>query len=163
LINGKYHRRLNLQGGCLINGTASFIEGIGSTMGLLELLIYFESGSNLICAHNYSNTNMTIFPDLSVVCDSSSIGIMENPLNKCDISIYPMPFESMITFEFTKNVENMNLNLYDVYSRLIYSKNISSSNKIIIQNIKFSDGIYFYTISSNNNVINSGKIIKTKK
>lgn len=159
LINGRYHRRLNTDANC---SGASLIEGVGSTFGLIDDLFMFEGGSYLICAHNYHSTDSLIYVynNLIVSCDTSTVGIIENPINNYSINIYPNPFEDKITFEFSENLKDINFYLFDVYARIVYEEQYAAAKEIILDNLHFNKGIYFFEIFSNDRIIKTGKVVK---
>lgn len=157
LVNNRFHRRLNLYGNCCM---ASLIEGVGSTYGLIDKLFAFENGNELMCVHDFKNGDKTIFPDSTTRCDTSSVGITENYFKNYETTIYPNPFTTYVTFEFPETLPDINLSLYDVYSRLLRTTNALNTNKIILQDTDLPKGIYFYRLTSKSNIINTGKVIK---
>jgi len=76
------------------------------------------------------------------------------------VTVYPNPFQTNInvTFNDMNGFENMNIQLYDTSGRLIKSVELSNpTTTISIDNL--TSGFYFYTVSSNNKIIQTGKLI----
>ena len=75
------------------------------------------------------------------------------------IKVYPNPFEEMTTFEVEiDNPKNLNLRLYDAMGRTVRSEQFSDS-KYQLYRKGLSSGIYFYSISDEDGILNSGKVI----
>ena len=157
LINSKYHRRLNLQGGCLISGNASLIEGVGSTLGFLEKLLIFESGTNLICAHQYKTTNISIYPNGGFVCDTSSVGITENQTENYRLEVFPNPFEDIINFEYVFPIKN--IRIYNLLGQEIYYLVIGGKQKVQLSRKEFARGLFIYRVETNDERVFKGKFV----
>ena len=75
----------------------------------------------------------------------------ESELNN-SISIYPNPSTGEFNISINNpSISNANLEVFDVYGRLVYSKNVSSKmNSINLS--EFSSGVYTVKISANSQV-----------
>ncbi len=158
-INNKYHKRLNLHGGCLINGGGSFIEGIGSTLGFINDIVNFECGSDLVCAHNYSNSYITFFPNSSVICDSTSIGINENYSKNDNVTITPNPFSHYTMITFDQAYQDIALEVYDIQGKLMVQKRYGDCSQIQFNRNQLSNGLYFLKLTLDNDLVETAKII----
>lgn len=79
-----------------------------------------------------------------------SIGI-ENPEIKSGFSIYPNPFNEMISLLFEEEISKARYQLFSVDGRLILEKdleNISSKTAVPINTSELSGGIYFLNVST---------------
>lgn len=76
---------------------------------------------------------------------------------KNDLIVYPNPFSDILTFD-TKINDELEVNIYDVTSRLILRKHFKS--KITLVTNELNSGIYFYKVREDENIISTGKIIK---
>jgi len=81
-----------------------------------------------------------------------------------NVIIYPNPINysatiKIINQDLTKNQKEIYLSLYDMFgSEIIKNKNINS-NQIILYKNNLKEGIYFYKISTNEKIIDAGKLI----
>ena len=94
---------------------------------------------------------------ITVKYNSATIGIEENKIEEC-FPVYPNPANSEIIIQPKEFKENYTLNISDISGRIILFKNISSSNKTIIETNEFADGIYFISAKTE-----SGKLFCSKK
>ncbi|WP_264553646.1 T9SS-dependent choice-of-anchor J family protein [Flavobacterium sp. N2038] len=81
------------------------------------------------------------------------------------VNAYPNPSSDVVNIEVkTKDDKNLTLNLYDITGRSVIKpiqiKGTQEKNAAIIQLSNLRNGIYFYTLSENNKVIYSNKIVK---
>jgi len=84
-------------------------------------------------------------------------GLKEEKLN-ISSSIYPNPFTTSATIRLSSEIRNGIFSIQDVSGRKI--KDLSFSGKeIVIEREELNSGIYFYRISSNENVNATGKLI----
>ena len=75
-----------------------------------------------------------------------------------DIFVFPNPASNNITIQQSINTINSNLKINDVFGREIYKENLLNTNtKIDVS--KWSAGVYFYKIISDNETV-QGKFIK---
>lgn len=155
LINNKYHRRLNTYNmGC----EASFIEGIGSTYGLIDRLLMFEGGNDLICVHDYTYGDLTIFPDSATLCDTSSVGITENKTEDYKLKVFPNPIIDQITFEYTLAIKN--IQIYNLLGQEIYYLKIDNKNNVQLDIKGFAESIFIYRVETIDERVFIGKLVK---
>jgi hypothetical protein len=81
------------------------------------------------------------------------------------VNAYPNPSSDVVNIEVkTKDDKNLTLNLYDITGRSVIKpiqiKGTQEKNAAMIQLSNLRNGIYFYTLSENNKVIYSNKIVK---
>lgn len=153
IVNGNYHRRLHLQGGC--SGIQIYyIEGIGSNFGLI-----FPNNtgnlSNLICT---KVNNQTYYPDSSTSCDLvTSVSSLDIDMA---IDIYPNPSNNEINI-IIPDTEKLTSNIITLLSplgQILITEKINSQ-KSIIDISSLPKGLYLLTISVNENIFTK-KIIK---
>ncbi len=77
------------------------------------------------------------------------------------VIIYPNPFTSSVSIEFSSALTKADLKMYDVCGQLIRVINNISGNKIILERGDLQNGIYFIRISQNNQTIMTNKLIAT--
>ncbi|MGZ4090728.1 MAG: T9SS type A sorting domain-containing protein, partial [Bacteroidia bacterium] len=147
-INSVYHRRINIQtNGCLVTPQA-FIEGIGSTQGLLEPLIGFEFGGTLECA---AHKNQVIYPSNTSTCSTIVTGLSEINNSEARIDVFPNPASNKLTVSanlnslYTIEIERMD-------GVIVYSKEETqpATSGLEINTTCFPAGIYFLKFSNEN-------------
>jgi len=77
----------------------------------------------------------------------AALGLNDDILNV--ISVYPNPLIDKVTVQFSENIDDVILNLYDVLGNNVKSIK-SSSSKIIIEKGDLTSGIYMLEISTKN-------------
>lgn len=141
-----------------------FIEGIGSNFGLFyQGTSAYEIGRShyLLCSHK--NGSLKYLNDSKDLEINSNCNIywtkIEKQKNKSKISVYPNPAQKMVSFKVeSDNLNNFSVKIYNICG--IVCKTIFSAHGAAELDIShLPDGIYFYTINTNNEVIN-GKLIK---
>jgi hypothetical protein len=136
-INGNYHKRFQLQGGCY--GTQLYyIEGIGSTFGLLFPNLMDMRESYLQCVNI---NNKTYYPDSTTNCQLVTSMIehtIENSLN-----IFPNPASNEITVKVEVNLSELKIELLDIAGRKVKEISEIKSNDIKISLAGLGKGIYF--------------------
>jgi hypothetical protein len=116
-LAGKYRKRMRLRattGMAPCTGGGWFIEGIGSTMGLLEPLTLPEYGSYLQCM---SHVGKTLFPDSISSC--IFVGINEQRAAAVYYQVYPNPAQGDFNVSSTSGILE-ELTVTDLTGRVIY-------------------------------------------
>jgi hypothetical protein len=75
-----------------------------------------------------------------------------------EINVYPNPFSSRTTFTLGNEVSNALLSLYDLSGREVEHVNFSGK-EVNLERGTLTSGIYFYTITTENESIKTGKIV----
>lgn len=78
-----------------------------------------------------------------------------------DLTIFPNPFQDVLKIQIPNlsDIDNYKIKLFNKLGQQIINQQIT--NKITAVNtILLSDGIYFYTITNNNKIIEQGKVLK---
>tara|TARA_R110002049_G_scaffold290318_3_gene473639 strand:+ start:288 stop:1565 length:1278 start_codon:yes stop_codon:yes gene_type:complete len=66
-----------------------------------------------------------------------------------NITVYPNPFSNQLTIEISELEPNIELNLFDVRGKLIYSQQFLNSHKFELSRGDWASGVYFLQIRSN--------------
>lgn len=163
LVGGQYHKRYHIS-----NDTAaaswnlnyvSFIEGVGSTFGLLglgggSLWPVFERESHLSC---YTHNGITEYTDSTTTsCNPIIIGVTEQS-DETPISIFPNPTTGIINLK-TPTFEKTQIEIFDVLGKTIYQKEISTPETEINLS-SLPKGVYFLKAISGNKRSTTQKII----
>jgi agmatine/peptidylarginine deiminase len=108
--------------------------------------------------------------DALLMIDSDLISAVFEPEDPTDLKVYPNPFTEHVNFEFNmKHAGNVDLSIYDLNGRLIYSTTdfFTSGNHTIRWNGSNSNGFqvtagyFFYKLKTDDNT-ESGKVILSK-
>lgn len=92
---------------------------------------------------------------------TSAVGIAETFQNNL-VQIFPNPFSSSVTVEIQSEYVNSNTSfvIIDALGREVFQLSSFNSNQILLSELDFSVGMYFYQLIQNDEVISSGKIVK---
>jgi hypothetical protein len=137
--------------------SAYFIEGVGSSLGLLEMIM----------APNDRNYYLECFKENSIPIYSyngsyscPSIPIKVNEINhNSSFSISPNPFSNFTTLHAKENLNNATLNIFNAFGQLVSQIKNINGNTININRNNLPAGFYFAQLSENNQVIGTTKLI----
>lgn len=113
----------------------------------------------------YFDFNPPIFTNITEHIVGENIAILdvsiEEPLNEnVRIKIYPNPFDAMTTIEVSgKEYPNLELLVFDALGRLVETVNSKEENRIQLLRGRMGQGVYFYQLKGNNELISTGKIV----
>lgn len=131
---------------------ASIIEGIGSTMGLLEPLCPFEYSGNLLC---FAQNNIPYYPDTATSCAILTSLVEEN--KTIELSVAPNPFSQQTTIRSSKDLTHASIYLLSILGDIQLFMSDVSGREIMLQRGSLSRGIYFLKI------VAEGKQVTIKK
>lgn len=118
-------------GGCLVTGTVPDFNG----------------------SYNNNGYIIKVMPeDIITNAEDSPIS------NDKDVSIFPNPFDSEIRLQTAR--KNLTFELFNVTGKQILYHDLNDYSESIIPTSRLQSGIYFYLIKDNNQIIQSGKLIK---
>lgn len=86
-------------------------------------------------------------------------GVDDITQNTIYSNIFPNPFSEFTQIQFSREIINGSLNLYDVLGRTLFQVNHFSGNTLDIARGDLSDGIYFLQILENGKKIGAGKVV----
>ncbi len=163
LIGTQYRKRwrVYMQGICG-NWNAQIIEGIGSTYGLLDQRYphgFCTTYGKLYC---FSQNNQTFYPYYFTSSGCTQITGISDILNlNNQITIFPNPSTGIFTLKTSHTSTSLSMTsiiITTIFGEKIYETKISSEEtKINLE--KFSDGIYFLTLKTNDGIITK-KLVK---
>ncbi len=138
-----------------------FIEGIGSTFGVLEKspgCITDAPSYSLTC---FSQNGQTLYPSPTTSCEVI-LGVKSMPENNFSISVFPNPFHSSTTFTIKGDpgIRNAELKIYNSFGKHISTKIIQGESATIDRK-GWTGGIYFYQLldEKKNGILANGKFI----
>lgn len=147
-----YRKRFELTGS---TWAQYLLEGIGHSKGLVEPLnVPLECGYNLDC---FSLNDTAYFPVVGQTCNLT-VGLISYK-NEISHSVFPNPFNSFTTFQFSSIMNNAELNIYNLYGQCIKELKNISGDKIKIERGVLSTGLYFYELRQNSKHIATGKLM----
>ncbi len=157
LINGSYRKVFHFE-----DDPAIWIEGIGSTVGLLtpidpgvtgnykwDLVCFFQNDELLYHNPNFSSCYMS-YSGINDFPNSGSIGI----------EIFPNPTKEIININLIGNGEQLkNIHIYNLLGQLVYNSKFAGGQKIQISNIKLNLGIFNCVVETYSGKIFTKKLI----
>lgn len=115
--------------------------------------LVLEDEQNNITEENYSSESS---PGKFYVKEPDDINEI---INKSQITVFPNPVSNISILEFeNKEHKEFSIEIYNVYSKKIYSGN-TNSELFQIHASGLNNGMYFYVISSGNKIIYTNKFI----
>jgi len=75
------------------------------------------------------------------------------------VSTYPNPFTSEVNFNFSNDMNNATIKIYDVTGKEVVRKDNISGKQISISRGSLNSGLYFYSVIKDNQDISTGKLI----
>ena len=145
-----YMKRFSLE-----NGNYMLFEGAGSTGGLDEPIFpYFLSGTHSLLCYYMDDT--TYFPVYNLGSCAPSVGLTK--LEKQEAYAFPNPFIDETTIQLSNHAVNATISLYSI-NGVMLSKQTFSGDSITLKRGELSSGVYFYSITENNQVTSSGRIV----
>jgi hypothetical protein len=162
LINGQYRKRWNFTPDNN-NDSTYFIEGLGSSAGLLEPLNTYAADltyRHLICVKDSSINYFSSNAFSSVGCNLIYTGITE--LNESNYSsVFPNPFSDQATFHSGKLLQNASLTVYNSFGQVVKQMDHLSGETIIFQKENLQSGVYFFRLMQDNKIISADRFVIT--
>jgi hypothetical protein len=155
LTNGEQKRRF-------IFDEDVWIESVGSLIGLFYVGVYqciIDMWFDLSCCH--LNDELIYKSPAYPSCYVNTVGVPEQDHQPKHI-VYPNPFSQAAVFEFDYlPCKNYRLQIINVNGQVVSDISDINSGKVLINGGPLLPGIYFYRLMNEDNVIGSGKFIKT--
>ncbi len=147
---------------CYLPSTDSvrFTIPANSKQGFIVHFYTSSTPSSGMCYFKFKNVNTPTNTYYKHFYVTSVNGVFEET-NNANVKIYPNPISTDATIEISNlksSVSNFEFAVYDVYGRKVKNQNIQSS----VFKIECTDlpaGVYSYSLISENQKLNSGKII----
>ena len=164
LIGGFYRNRLNIMIIPYPGVTEYWIEGVGSTEGLL-FSAYTLIGVNYFLLCFFENDELTYHLDEHETCYyGHNAGIDDFIEKKDDIQIWPNPAKEWTSFNYSlpDNVTKGIIKISDISGKFVTTFHISGKQgKKVWDTRKIKSGVYFYTLNASG-FNKSGKIVISK-
>lgn len=160
-INGQFRQRWNFD--MAVHGTypSFIIEGIGSSVGLIEPIYSYAmdfTDRYLVCLKDSSVTYFVSDYNSSVGCELITNGI-SGISSTGKLSVIPNPFNSWTRLLFTSNVTNAELTIFNSSGQQVKHLEGISGRELTLFRDELPAGIYFLMLIQDNIIIASGKFI----
>ena len=161
LVGTQFHKCFHITSNAGYPNYVSIIEGVGSTFGLLEMMIDpFEWSDNLIC---YTYNGQHVWADsigrpptyIPANC-SLPVGISEHG-ETFPVAIFPNPTTGIVTIK-TSFSEKSSVEIVDVLGKRIYQSE-QQGFEFVIDLAHQPQGIYFLKVRSGNKISRTQKIV----
>ncbi|HXB40399.1 MAG TPA: T9SS type A sorting domain-containing protein [Bacteroidia bacterium] len=116
-------------------------------------------GDAFVSGHDYDYVTLKYSP--SGACTDRLGGRLKNNVEEISGTLHPNPFSSSTELNISGGVQltNAELTVYDMTGRIVISKQHISSNIITIEKGSTPNGLYFYKLVENGDLLYSGKFI----
>ena len=163
LINGAQSKNVywKIEGAVNINNYSIFRGTIicnNGALGALNTGVVFD-GRALTTDGALTTTAINIVAT-AVPANCGSVGIIKNNNENFEVTIYPNPFNSIATIMINNpnKIDNLSIKIYNILGEVVLNEMLpSQSNSFQTSNLQ--SGIYTFKILSNNEVLQSGKLI----
>ena len=116
---------------------------------------------NLTGLRCYSDSAFGQYTTVSYSCDSTWMAVGINDLNIHKLKVYPNPASDQLTIDATElNLTSalQTLEIYNLQGQLVEQYAITSNNNLITVDVSnLNNGVFFYTVKSENQPFASGK------
>lgn len=160
LINGQFRKRW-------IFPEEYWIEGIGSSFGLLDPLVQsFDFCRSLICLSEnaivtYQNANPDCTTPAPYDCDGilNPISVSEHVFKNSKSIIFPNPFSNSAIIKTSIELNDAALKIYDLLGQEVLTNSHLNGQEIKINKENLTNGNYYYKLTQNGELISKGKFI----
>lgn len=134
-----------------------FIEGIGSTYGLLQRSPGYMTDNADYTLTCFSQEGATLYPNPTSACEVIT-SVNSIPKETETINIYPNPSNGSFTIDLNKTKNIREIGLSDMLGKKVLDQKINTETSVQINSI--SNGTYILTlITDNGNTINKKVIV----
>jgi len=129
----------------------TFVTGTGPDNDVHKIE-EIQTGKLIICGQfsNYNGVNIT---KIAKIYTNNPNYIADNKQFK-NIKIYPNPVNDLLKIDFDKINIDLEINIYDIVGKNIYSANEKNIESLNINTSELKTGIYFLKIKTDNNILN---------
>lgn len=156
LVGATYRKRINFSNGDICNW---MVEGVGHETGLFEPMSTAMSFFSIMDC--YGEYDEPLFGEMDCILN---VGVEDLSTNGSAVLIYPNPTSSALTVDlsqFTKTITSYSITDLCGKNLLVEQINPVSTKMFVIDLSGFSSGIYFLSLSTENqDVVVNKKIVK---
>lgn len=154
LVGNSYRKRWKLSSVYEIY----FIEGIGSTYGLVELSPGWLVDHNSYTLTCFQQNGLTLYPNTTMNCDLIT-GVNNIASDKFLINIYPNPFHTTALLQLHPDFSKGDLKVYNSLGSLITTQTISNQNSLTLNRDNLSNGLYLLHLTNSRGQMTVEKLI----
>lgn len=160
-INGQQRKRFNyLVSDLLIGFSGYVIEGIGNIYSMFPV-VHHTLGGPLRCYEDsilglYKNQYYFANAAWQQDCDLIITGVDDQTFSN-NLKVFPNPFYNQLTFQLANN-QQTTVTLYDLMGKYVLHQTFTNSTKLNTEPLL--GNIYFYEVSNNNGMRETGMITK---
>ena len=159
LLNGAQSKNIfwKIEGAVLISDYSQFKGTIICNNGAVNLLTGVQLEGRAMTTTGALST-AAITSTMTVGC--ANLGVSQINSNSEIVVFYPNPFNNVVNLILNDAtyLDNAQINVYDVYGRVVFNKNINELNMELNMS-ELTSGIYFYKINSASKIIQFGGLI----
>jgi hypothetical protein len=157
------------------SGDVVWAIGIGGSNDDAGYSICTDPEGNLVAGGYFTSPSLTFGETTLTNSDSGTIDLfvakLESTTRPISINgtesdqhmiIYPDPFITTTTILFDPELNNSELNIYDLFGQKLRTINHISGSKMQIARGNLTSGIYFVNITQDNKIIATGKVVITE-
>ena len=137
------------------------VASAGSEMNDNGVLVQQTIGQAYSTTAFYSS-KLACRPGFQQAPVSISLKVLENTFQTLKLMVYPNPAANNVTIKSTENIDEAMLKVVDVTGKVILAKKINEMDSHNINCDKWANGLYFITLSDNQNKIYSSELIINK-
>lgn len=126
-----------------------FIEGIGSTYGLIEKSPGCATDQNSYLITCFKQNSISLYPDTVTTCNLIT-GVKNILYKPFFTTISPNPFHTLSLLEVSSEFETAELKIYNTLGMLLKEERILHQKSIMLNRDKLSNGIYFLQLTNEN-------------
>lgn len=125
-----------------------YIEGIGSTYGLLENSPGYSTDADGYSIDCFMQNELTLYPDTNLFCQLiTAIEVIEDISDR--VQVFPNPSKGSFFIKFDQPKDIQSLQISDLVGNIVFQKEITDQNQINTENLPA--GFYLLTIIDSNN------------
>jgi hypothetical protein len=157
------------------SGDVVWATGIGGSNDDAGYSICTDPEGNLVAGGYFTSPSLTFGETTLTNSDSGTIDLFVAKLKSTTrpisingtesdqhMIIYPDPFITTTTILFDPELNNSELNIYDLFGQKLRTINHISGSKMQIARGNLTSGIYFVNITQDNKIIATGKVVITE-
>jgi hypothetical protein len=125
-----------------------YIEGIGSTYGLLENSPGYSTDADGYTIDCFMQNELTLYPDTNLFCQLiTAIEVIEDVSDR--VQVFPNPSKGSFFIKVDQPKDIQSLQITDLVGNIVFQKEITDQNQINTENLPA--GFYLLTILDSNN------------
>ncbi len=130
---------------------------IGISYSIGQAIDINSDGKVVLAGVAYIDSNLNIA--VTRYHGDPTIGIKENITTDGTSSIYPNPFSAFTTIHINTPVQHADLTIYNANGEMVSQKNNIGGQDIQFYRNHLPNGVYFFQLKENDNIVTAGKLM----